>query len=177
VGVFVALRLLLYEVRPEDIDAPYWVAMGACAITVLAGARIVEMADAPMVSVTRGLVGGVSVMFWAFATWLIPVLIAVGFWRHVKRRLPLRYGPTLWSIAFPVGMYAVASISLGQADRLPLVGQIGTASIWVALAVWVTVFTAMVSQPLRAGGYLRGAREKQSAPMRRLPSEDRESEN
>lgn len=177
VGVFVALRLVLYEIRPEDIDAPYWVAMGACAITVLAGARIVEMADAPMVSATRGLVGGVSVMFWAFATWLIPVLIAVGFWRHVKRRLPLRYGATLWSIAFPVGMYAVAGIYLGQADRLPLVGQIGTASLWVALAVWVTVFTAMVRQPLRDGGYLRGAREKPITPIRRLSPADRESEN
>jgi tellurite resistance protein TehA-like permease len=166
VGVFVSLRLVLYEIRPEDVDAPYWVSMGACAITVLAGARIVEMADAPMVSVTRGLVGGISVMFWAFATWLIPVLVAVGVWRHVKRRLPLRYGATLWSIAFPVGMYAVAGIYLGRADKLPLVGQIGTASLWVALVVWLAVFTAMIRQPLRDGGYLRGVREKRKTPDR-----------
>lgn len=148
-GVFVALRLMLYEIHPEDLDPPYWVSMGACAITVLAGARIVEMADAPMVIATRSLVAGVAVVFWAFATWLIPVLVAVGVWRHVWRRVPLRYEATMWSIAFPVGMYAVAGIYLGQADGLPLVAQIGTVSLWVALAVWLIVLTGMARQPFR----------------------------
>src|SRR5674476_163901 len=46
-GVFVSLRLMLYEFGPEDLTPPYWVSMGALSITVLAGARIVEMADAP----------------------------------------------------------------------------------------------------------------------------------
>ncbi|WP_241979670.1 tellurite resistance/C4-dicarboxylate transporter family protein [Cryobacterium suzukii] len=162
-GVFVSLRLMLYTLRPEDLDPPYWVSMGACAITVLAGARIVEMADAPMVSATRGLVGGISVMFWAFATWLIPVLIAVGIWRHFKRHVPLRYQATLWSIAFPVGMYAVAGIYLGQADTLPLVGQIGTVTLWAALVVWLLVFTAMARQPFRAGRVRRDARRHENA--------------
>jgi amino acid transporter len=70
-GVFVAARMMLYDFGPRDLTPPYWVAMGAAAITVLAGARIVEMADAPMVTATRGLIAGASVMFWAFATWLI----------------------------------------------------------------------------------------------------------
>ena len=161
-GVFVSLRLMLYKLRPEDLDPPYWVSMGACAITVLAGARIVEMADAPMVSATRGLVGGISVMFWAFATWLIPVLIAVGIWRHFKRHVPLRYQATLWSIAFPVGMYAVAGIYLGQADTLPLVGQIGTVTLWAALGVWLIIFTAMARQPLRGRRIRRDARRRET---------------
>jgi tellurite resistance protein TehA-like permease len=46
VGIFVAARMMLYELRPLDLTPPYWVAMGAAAITVLAGARIVEMTDA-----------------------------------------------------------------------------------------------------------------------------------
>ncbi len=161
-GVFVSLRLMLYKLRPEDLDPPYWVSMGACAITVLAGARIVEMADAPMVSATRGLVGGISVMFWAFATWLIPVLIAVGIWRHFKRHVPLCYQATLWSIAFPVGMYAVAGIYLGQADTLPLVGQIGTVTLWVALGVWLIIFTAMARQPLRRRRIRQDARRQET---------------
>ena len=57
-GVFVAARMMLYEFRPTDLTPPYWVAMGAAAITVLAGARIVEMNQAPMVDVTRGLIAG-----------------------------------------------------------------------------------------------------------------------
>ena len=57
VGSLVVARLLLYPLRPADLTPPYWVAMGATAITVLAGAHIVEMADAPMAIVTSGLGG------------------------------------------------------------------------------------------------------------------------
>lgn len=143
-AVFVSLRLMLYPLRPEDLDPPYWVSMGALAITVVAGARIVEMDSAPMVDATRGLIAGLSVVFWGFATWLIPVLVAAGWWRHVRHRVPLRYEATLWSIIFPLGMYSVASIYLGRADRLPLVEAIGTHWLWLALAAWVIVFVAMV---------------------------------
>ena len=88
-------------------------------------------------------------MFWAFATWLIPVLVAAGWWRHVRRRVPLRYEATLWSIVFPLGMYAVAGIYLGTADHLPLVGRIAGAELWVALAAGVLVFGAMVRHVVR----------------------------
>ena len=148
-GVFVALRMILYDLRPVDLTPPYWVAMGACAITVLAGARIVEMADAPMVHATRGLVAGTSVLFWAFATWLIPVLVAAGWWRHFIHRVPMGYEATWWSIIFPLGMYAVASIYLGRADGLPIVGAFGSAELWVAFAAWVGVLAAMAKHVVR----------------------------
>jgi tellurite resistance protein TehA-like permease len=143
-GIFVAARMMLYDLRPEDLTPPYWVAMGACAITVLAGARIVEMADAPMVGATRGLIAGASVVFWAFATWLIPALVAAGWWRHRTHRVPLVYEATLWSIVFPLGMYAVAGIYLGEADALPVVKSIGAAELWVAFAVFALVGAAML---------------------------------
>lgn len=143
-AVIVALRMMLYPLSPQDLNPPYWVAMGAVAITVLAGARIVEMADAPMVSATRGLIAGLAVVFWAFATWLFPVLVAVGWWRHVRHRIPLRYEATLWSVIFPLGMYAVAGIYLGEADSLPAVHAIGSVELWVAFAAFVVVFVAML---------------------------------
>ena len=143
VAVLVTIRLMLYDLTPEDLTPPYWVAMGAVAITVLAGARIVEMADAPMVAATRDLIAGLAVVFWAFATWLFPVLVAAGWWRHIRRRVPLRYEATLWSVVFPLGMYAVAGIYLGEADSLPLVAWIGSTELWVAFGAWVLVFGAM----------------------------------
>ncbi len=144
-AVFVSLRMMLYPLHPDELNPPYWVSMGAMAITVLSGARIVEMADAPMVNATRGLLAGLTVVFWAFATWLIPVLVAAGWWRHVSRRVPLNYEATLWSMVFPLGMYAVAGIYLGKADALPLVHAVGAAEIWVAFAAWVATFLAMVA--------------------------------
>ncbi|MCL1870363.1 MAG: tellurite resistance/C4-dicarboxylate transporter family protein [Promicromonosporaceae bacterium] len=159
-GVLVALRLMLYKFGPEELTPPYWVSMGALAITVLAGARIVEMADAPMVHATRGLIAGLAVVFWAFATWLIPVLVAAGWCRHVRRRVPLRYEATLWSIIFPLGMYGVASIYLGRADTLPIVENIGRVDLWVAFGAWAVVLAAMclhVYQTVFARGPAAGA--------------------
>lgn len=144
VGMLVALRIMLYQFRPADLDPPYWVAMGACAITILAGSRILGMHGAPMVDAVHGLIAGVSVAFWAFATWLIPVLFAAGLWRHLRHRAPLRYEATLWSVVFPLGMYSVSGIYLGKADHLPVVGHIGAGMLWVALIAWTLTFVAMI---------------------------------
>jgi tellurite resistance protein TehA-like permease len=144
VGIFVAARMLHYPLRPEDLTPTYWVAMGATAITVLAGARIVEMANAPMVAATRGLVAGTSVVFWAFGSWLLAPLIAAGIWRHVVHHVPLHYEASLWSVVFPLGMYGVGGDYLGQADRLPLVECIGDIESWVALAVWTVTFITLL---------------------------------
>lgn len=150
-AIIVSLRIMLYPLDPSEFDPPYWVSMGAVAITVVAGARIVEMESAPMVDATRGLIAGLSVVFWAFATWLIPVLVAAGVWRHWVRKVPLRYEPTLWSMIFPLGMYAVAGIYLGRADRLPIVEWIGSSWLWVALGAWAIVVTAMLRTFVHAG--------------------------
>lgn len=143
-GIFVAARMMLYPLAPEDLIPQYWVAMGGTAITVVAGARIVEMADAPMVNATRGLIAGTSVVFWAFGTWLIPALVAAGVWRHVVHRIPLRYEAPLWSVIFPLGMYGVGGHYLGQVDHLPIVYYVGSTGSWVALAAWGVTFVAML---------------------------------
>lgn len=149
VAVFVAARLMLNPPSPAELTPAYWVAMGATAITTVAGGRIVEMADAPMVAVTRGLVAGASVVFWAFGTWLIPPLVAAGFWRHLVHRIPLRYEAAWWSIVFPLGMYAAAGHDLGVADHLPIVTAVGQYALWPALVAWCLTFAAMVSELVR----------------------------
>ncbi len=148
-GIFVAARMMIYPLGPKDLTPPYFVAMGATAITVVAGARIVEMVDAPMVTATRGLAAGVSVVFWAFGTWLVPALIAAGIWRHVVHRIPLGYVAPLWSVVFPLGMYAVGSHYLGHADNLPIVLAIGNIEIWLAVTVWAVTFAGMLTHLAR----------------------------
>ena len=143
-GLLLLFRLIMYRLEPQQLDPPYWITMGAMAITVVAGARIVEMDDAPMIDVTRALIAGLSVIFWAFATWLIPALLAAGVWRHVVKRVPFRYQPTLWSFVFPMGMYAAASIYLGRANRLPVVEAVGEIWFWAALLAWSITAVGMV---------------------------------
>ena len=143
-AVMVALRLMLYPLSPSDLNPPYWVSMGAMAITVVAGAKIVEMTSTPIVEATGGLIAGLAVLCWAWATWLIPVLFAVGIWRHWVHQIPLRYEATWWSIVFPLGMYAVAGMYLGRADALPIIERIGAAWLWVAVIAWLFAAGLMV---------------------------------
>lgn len=143
-ALFVSLRLMLYPLRPTDMDATYWVSMGAIAITVVAGAQIIDMSPAPMIDATRELIRGTVVVLWAFGTWLIPVLVAAGFWRHVVRRVRPHYGPSLWSMIFPFGMYAVACVYLGRSDNLPLVEAIGTHALWVSVVAYAVTMIGMI---------------------------------
>lgn len=144
VAVFVALRMMSYPLDPREFNPPYWVSMGALAITVVAAARIAEMASSPMVDATRGLVAGMAVLLWCFATWMIPALFGIGIWRHWVRKVPLVYEPGLWSIVFPLGMYSVAGIYLGRVNDLPIVETVGSAWMWVAVTAWIITFAAML---------------------------------
>lgn len=81
---------------------------------------------------------------------LIPPLLAIGVWRHVVHRLSLRYEASLWSMVFPLGMYAVGGRYLGQVDQLPIVEAIGAAETWIALAVWAVTLLAMVAHLTRS---------------------------
>ena len=98
----ILLRWLTVPMTPETLGPPYWILMGATAITVLAGARILGLPAAlPVTRATAGFVEGFSFVLWAFGTWWIPLLIVLGLWRHVRRHWPLTYEPTLWSVVFP----------------------------------------------------------------------------
>ena len=143
IASLVSSALLQYPVRPAEITPPYWVFMGATAISVLAGAQILRLRPDPLGAGVHGIVAGMSVVLWAFGTWLIPLLLAIGAWRHVLRRVRLSYEPGLWSIVFPVGMYGVASRELGAALRVSWLVTLGRVEAWLALAVWAVVFVAM----------------------------------
>ncbi|HJC60887.1 MAG TPA: tellurite resistance/C4-dicarboxylate transporter family protein [Candidatus Dietzia intestinigallinarum] len=148
-AVLVMMRLVLLPVEPEDIDPPFWILMGLSALVVVAGSHIVEMADTPLVDDVRGLVAGLLVLFWGVAAWLLPVMVALGVWRHGFRRVPLRYTPALWSIVFPLGMFAASGMTLGGTDRVPLATWLGRELMWVALGVWALTYLAMVWSGVR----------------------------
>jgi hypothetical protein len=132
-------RLLLFDVAAADLEPSYWIAMGATAITVLAGARILNLHGSPLVAHGAATVQGVSLMLWAFGSWMLPFLVAVGLWRHIGHRLPITYDVALWSVVFPLGMYATASAEFGGADALAFMTAAGRAGAYMAIAAWVAV--------------------------------------
>ncbi|WP_084626597.1 tellurite resistance/C4-dicarboxylate transporter family protein [Demequina aurantiaca] len=166
VALFVMLRIIHYGLTPEEFEPPYWVSMGALAIAVVAGVNVVGMDSTPMVDVASAIIGGTVVIFWCIAAWLIPMLLGAGVWRHWIHKVPLRYVPTMWSMVFPMGMFAVASISLGQLDALPIVENIGKVSLVVAVTVWTMAMIGMlrrISWTARAAFSRAGAADREEA--------------
>ncbi|WP_310964682.1 tellurite resistance/C4-dicarboxylate transporter family protein [Nocardioides terrisoli] len=143
-GVFVAMRLLAYDFGAADLTPPYWVAMGAAAITALAGSLVAHLPPGPFADVARDTIRAGSLLAWVIATWLVPALFAMGWWRHVTHRIPLRYDANLWSIVFPLGMYAMASTTIGKLDGLPWLADVGHVWTWVAFAAWLLTALAGV---------------------------------
>ncbi|MGW3915886.1 tellurite resistance/C4-dicarboxylate transporter family protein [Streptomyces sp. NPDC005070] len=147
-AAIVLARLLARPVKPEGLMTSVWIFMGAAAICVLAGARLLELPP-DSVLLGRSVIVGTSVVLWSFSSWLIPLLLALGVWRHALRRIPLRYELGWWNLVFPIGMYAVTTYELGRTTGTSWLTTAGRWEIWVAAVVWAVVFTAMAATMLR----------------------------
>ncbi len=138
--LLIVLRLLTVRSRAESFAATYWILLGATAISVLAGARILQLpAGLPIVRVTGDVVSGTSYILWALGTWWIPLLVIFGIWRYLVRRITVRYESALWSMVFPLGMYSTASMTFGDVTDLPFMVTTGQVGTWVATLAWLAV--------------------------------------
>ncbi|HEX6580747.1 MAG TPA: tellurite resistance/C4-dicarboxylate transporter family protein [Actinomycetota bacterium] len=142
-------RWTFFPLSGEQVTPPYWINMGALAITTLAGSNIVVASGSWETSV--GLVPfltGTTLLAWGFATWWIPLLLAIGVWRHGVQRVPLRYDPQYWSLVFPLGMYAASTFRLEAALHVGLQSAIATTAFWIALAAWFVTAAGLIGSAL-----------------------------
>jgi tellurite resistance protein TehA-like permease len=137
VMTMVFLRWTFQELEPTEADPPAWIAAGAVAITVLAGSNLLAAATAsPRVDRLAPFVEGVVVLAWATATFWFPLMIAIGVWRHLVRRVPLRYHPSYWALVFPLGMYGAATYRMASAIALDSIDWIPQVTLAIALIAW-----------------------------------------
>lgn len=151
--VIIFLRLFLIETTPAEMGPAYWILMGATAISVRAAAGILTLAaSAPsaLLTAVHSFVAGAAVVLWSFGSWFIPTLVLFGLWRYFVRRFPMSYEPNLWSVVFPLGMYAVASVALGRAITVEFMQQLAGVWVWLGIAAWSAVFVIMMIALVRA---------------------------
>lgn len=143
-------RFTFFPLRAQNLTPPYWINMGAVAITALAGARLLlQSGDFKLLESMRPFLQGFTLFFWAAATWWIPLLVILGGWRHVIQRVPLPYHPSCWAIVFPLGMYTASTYQLALALDLPFLLYLPRCFIFAALAAWGIVFLAMLVSSIR----------------------------
>jgi tellurite resistance protein TehA-like permease len=145
-----AIVLALYR-RPR-FAPELWIVMGALAVATLAGAELL-LATRTLRALPelRSVLLNVDLTTWSLASSLIvPLLLA-----EVRSRGSWRYDASRWSFVFPLGMYAVATKTLAQADALPPLNRLGTVFSALALAAWLVVLAGLAR---RAVPRLRRAR-------------------
>lgn len=145
VMTMVFLRWTFQPLDPSEADPPAWIAAGAVAITVLAGSNILLAGEAAPERIARlaPLLEGFVVMAWATATFWFPLMIAIGVWRHLVRKVPLRYHPSYWAMVFPLGMYGAASYRMRDAIDLDVLAWLPGLELAVALVAWSVTFAGL----------------------------------
>ena len=142
-------RFTFINLTTVSLTPPYWINMGAVAITTLAGARLILAAsDFGLLSETLPFLKGFTLFFWVAGTWWIPLLFMLGIWRHVYKRFPLVYDPQYWGMVFPLGMYTTCTFQLSKAISIEFLLFIPRYFIYIALAAWALAFIGLIRSVL-----------------------------
>ena len=138
-------RFTFVNLTTAELTPPYWINMGAVAITTLAGSRLILAASEwTFLGEILPFLKGFTLFFWAAGTWWIPLLFILGFWRHIFKRFPIRYDPQYWGMVFPLGMYTVCTFQLSKAISFEPLLIIPRYFVFIALAAWLASFAGLV---------------------------------
>jgi len=156
--IFVTLvtyRLLFRPLAPADWEGPYWICMGAAAITTLAGSNMLlhldigNLYEATLV---------ITYLAWAIGVWWIPIQLYLDVWKFRRVELDGRrpwwitafpwarlgfgrgryhvFDPPAWGRVFPMGMFTACTIALTEASGFDVLLLIPLGWGWFALLVW-----------------------------------------
>ncbi|HJS91521.1 MAG TPA: tellurite resistance/C4-dicarboxylate transporter family protein [Steroidobacteraceae bacterium] len=158
-------RYTFLKFTPGDLSPPYWINMGAMAISTLAGALLIQSAPVdPLLRELMPFLKGLTLLFWATGSWWIPLLLILGVWRYVIQRFPFEYDPLYWGMVFPIGMYTVCTDELASVMKLPFLRPIPDSFIYLSLLAWIATFVAWLTQALLPTCMAMVAARKRSRP-------------
>jgi C4-dicarboxylate transporter/malic acid transport protein len=142
--VILLLRLLLHKLPHRDMGASSWLALGpigtgALGLLLLGHDSVSVFAAAGMPAVGEvaqglGIVGGT--MFWGYGVWWLGFAIVVTV-RYLREGLPFNIG--WWGFTFPLGVYAVATLTLAAQTHVAAIADIGIVLVAMLAAMWLIV--------------------------------------
>ncbi|MFN8053616.1 MAG: tellurite resistance/C4-dicarboxylate transporter family protein [Acidimicrobiales bacterium] len=145
VMTMVFLRWTFHELQPTETDPPAWIAAGAVAITVLAGSNLLAaVPSAPRLARLAPVIEILVTLSWATATFWFPLMVAIGVWRHVVRRVPLRYHPSFWALVFPLGMYSASTFRMRAVLGIEEGAWLAPVVLVIAGVAWVATSSGFV---------------------------------
>ncbi len=143
-------RYTFFRLDVHDLSPPYWISMGAMAISALTGCLLItNAAHAPFLHALLPFIEGFTIFYWATGTWWIPMLLLLGVWRYVYKRFPLRYDTSYWSAVFPLGMYAACTHEMLVTMNLEFLQYVPEIFLCAALLAWTLTFAGLLHDTWR----------------------------
>ena len=147
----IVYRLALLPVSAEEFKPPYWIMMGAAAISTLSGITLVQQLDTiSLFQEFRPVLTGLSLLTWATSTGWIPLLIVLSIWRYAVKKITLAYHPHYWAFVFCIGMYSVCTWHLAELLTLSYLKSISGFFLYVSLVAWLATFLGMCLHIVRS---------------------------
>ncbi len=141
-------RYTFFKFSPGDLSPPYWINMGAMAISTLAGSLLISEIHAPFLESMIPFLKGFTIFFWVTGTWWIPMLFILAIWRHLYKKFKLRYDPLYWGAVFPLGMYTAATFRMADALDMHFLDSVPEYFIYIALIAWTGAFIGFLKTVL-----------------------------
>jgi len=154
--VILLLRLALHKLPPASMAASSWLALGPIATGALG--LLVLGSAAPAVFAAHGLVGigeiarglGLlgALLLWGLGLWWLALAVLVTQ-RQARDGMPFNLG--WWGFTFPLGVYALTTLRLGEALAAPFFTGLGTVLVLLLALLWTLVASRTLAGAYRGG--------------------------
>jgi C4-dicarboxylate transporter/malic acid transport protein len=142
--VIIVLRLVLHKLPHRDMAASSWLALGpigtgALGLLLLGQDSVTVFAAAgmPMVGEVAhglGIVGGA--ILWGYGIWWLGFAVIVTL-RYLREGLPFNIG--WWGFTFPLGVYAVGTLTLAAQTHVQAFADVGTVLVAMLAVFWLVI--------------------------------------
>lgn len=154
--VILLLRLALHRLPPASMAASSWLALGPIATGALG--LLVLGSAAPAVFAAHGLacIGEIArglgllgaLLLWGLGLWWLALAVLVTQ-RQAREGMPFNLG--WWGFTFPLGVYALTTLRLGEALAAPFFTGLGAALVVLLALLWLLVASRTLAGAYRGG--------------------------
>lgn len=112
--VFIFLRLIFYQFSRNAVVTPYWINIGAAALTALTSAilyRHISVTGGPFTDFLSFL-KGITLFFWSIGLWWLPFLVILAIRKQAYSNDGLMFTVGYWEVVFSLGLYSYSTIHM-----------------------------------------------------------------
>ncbi len=142
--VILLLRLALHKLPPASMAASSWLALGPIATGALGLLVLGKAAPEVFTAVGLAVLGEVAqglgllgaVLLWGLGLWWLALAVLVTH-RHAREGMPFNLG--WWGFTFPLGVYALTTLRLGETLAAPFFTSLGAVLVVALVLLWTLV--------------------------------------